>query len=236
MVEGTLRTPSGARAAIARRMSASKRDVPHFYAQTEVVLDMLLAETRGAAAEPPAMKVTLTAGLAQACTRALREVPIVNSIWTEEGLLEATEVNLGIAMALERGLLVPVVLGAQGFDLRGLAVALDDLRGRAESSKLRPAELTEGTFTLSNLGMAGVTAFAAIVSQPQVAILATGRAVDRCVVLDGEIVPASVMTATLSADHRAIDGMDAARFLAAFKASVEGSRAGADQPQDGARV
>jgi pyruvate dehydrogenase E2 component (dihydrolipoamide acetyltransferase) len=236
MVDGTLRTPSGARAAIARRMSASKRDVPHFYAQTEVVLDTLLGETRRAAAEPPALKVTLTAGLARACTRALREVPVVNSIWTEEGLLEAAEINLGVAMALERGLLVPVVLGAEALDLRALAVALDDLRRRAESSKLRPAELTEGTFTLSNLGMTGVTAFTAIVSQPQVAILATGRALDRCVVRDGELVPASVMTATLSADHRAIDGMDAARFLAAFKTAVEEPRAVADQPRDGAHV
>ena len=158
MVAGTVRPQSGVRAATARRMSASKQEVPHFYVQTEVELDALEAAVQRARLEEPRMRVTMTAGLAQACGRALRDCPRVNSVWTDEGLLEADEVNLGVAMALGDGLIVPVLLAADRLGLRQLAAALEDLRLRAETRKLRAPEISEATFTLSNLGMTSVTA------------------------------------------------------------------------------
>jgi len=138
-------------------------------------------------------------------------------------------VNMGIAIALEDGLLAPALLDCQALDLRQTALALDDLVARAHAGRLRASEMGTATFTLSNLGMFDVTSFAAIVIPPQVAILATGRAVRRPVVVGDTIAVRSVMTATVSADHRAVDGAEAARFLAALKGRLEGFTAGLDR-------
>jgi pyruvate dehydrogenase E2 component (dihydrolipoamide acetyltransferase) len=216
-VEGRLVELSRMRAGVARRMVESKQQVPHFYVQAEVAVDALQARLAELKASAPEVRVTMTAALVRACVAALREHPRVNAVWTPEGLLEADDVNVGIAIALDDGLLAPALLGADGLDVAGTATALGDLVERARSGRLRPRELSDATFTLSNLGMFEVSAFTAIVTPPQVAILATARPVERLTPAG----PASVLTATLSADHRALDGADAARFLETFKKAIE---------------
>jgi pyruvate dehydrogenase E2 component (dihydrolipoamide acetyltransferase) len=205
------------RAGVGRRMTESKQQVPHFYVQTEVAVDALrerLAELKEGAGEA---RVTMTVALVRACVAALREHRKFNAVWTPDGLLEAEEINVGIAIALDEGLLAPALLGADGLDVAATATALSDLAERARSGRLRPRELSDATFTLSNLGMFQVSGFTAIVTPPQVAILATARPVERLTPAG----PASLLTATLSADHRAVDGADAARFLETFKQAIE---------------
>jgi pyruvate dehydrogenase E2 component (dihydrolipoamide acetyltransferase) len=204
------------RAGIAARMTESKLTVPHFYVETEIEIApaLELIEYLNETAEDGDARVTVTALLVRGCAVALREQPRLNAVWTPDGLLEAEDVNVGVAVALDEGLLAPAVLAADGLDLRETAAAVADVAERARAGKLRPAELGEATFTISNLGMFEITSFAAIVPPPQVAILATGRPQERLGLQDGEVVGRRVMHATLSADHRAVDGVDAARFLA----------------------
>jgi pyruvate dehydrogenase E2 component (dihydrolipoamide acetyltransferase) len=209
------------RSAIARRMTESKQQAPHFYVSTEVRLDAVDALIAAENAHRPSQRVTTTVALVRAVAAALRDEPRMNSVWTDEGLLEADEVNVGVAIALEGGLIAPALLAVDRLDFRETADALSDLVERARARKLRPAELTEATFTLSNLGMFDVSAFTAIVTPPQVAILATGRSVRRLLPADGGFEAASMLTATVSADHRAVDGADAARFLQAFKGALQ---------------
>jgi pyruvate dehydrogenase E2 component (dihydrolipoyllysine-residue acetyltransferase) len=220
-VEGRILPQTPMRRAVARRMTDSKQQAPHFYVQTEVAMDALNALLERENARDPEVRITATAALALACASALRKETRFNSVWTDEGLLEVEEINVGIAIALEGGLIAPALLGLGDLDLAGAAAALGDLVERARNAKLKPAELTDATFTLSNLGMFDVSAFTAIVTPPQVAILATGRALERVSLVDGQAKSLSVMTATLSADHRAVDGADAARFLQAFKGAIE---------------
>jgi pyruvate dehydrogenase E2 component (dihydrolipoamide acetyltransferase) len=168
-----------------------------------------------------ALAVTVTALLVRACARALRAHPELNAVWTERGLERVRSVNLGVAVALDGGLIAPALIGADELTVAQTAAALSDLVGRARTGGLRGSELTEGTFTLSNLGAFDVTRFTAIIVPPQVAILATGRTLETPVVLDGEVVVRRTMSATLSADHRALDGADAARFLSTFKTLLQ---------------
>jgi pyruvate dehydrogenase E2 component (dihydrolipoamide acetyltransferase) len=163
----------------------------------------------------------VTALLVRACAVALRAHPRLNAVWTEEGLARAEQVNVGVAVALEDGLIAPAILSADSLSISETAAALADVSTRARGQRLRPPELTDGTFTLSNLGMFDITAFTAIINPPQVAILATGRTVQRARAVDGELRLVSVLTATLSADHRALDGADAAQFLESLKVSLE---------------
>lgn len=209
------------RAAIARRMTESKQQAPHFYVSTEIEMDAVTALLSELNDHDPDRRVTATAALARACVLALARHPRVNSVWTPDGLLKAEEINLSVAVALPDGLIAPALLGCGGLDLAGTSAALADLVARARETKLKPAEISEGTFTLSNLGMFEVSSFAAIVTPPQVAILAAGRSQPR-VLPEGEgLRTASVMTATLSVDHRALDGADAAEFLQTLKGVLE---------------
>jgi pyruvate dehydrogenase E2 component (dihydrolipoyllysine-residue acetyltransferase) len=214
-----LERPTKMRAGIARRMSASKRDVPHFYVSTEVRLDEALALL--AARDAAAPRLTLTTLLVRASVVTLQEHPRLNSHWTDDGLVIFDEVNLAVAVALDEGLIAPALLGAELLDLEATSAALDDLVARARAERLRPPELSAGTFTLSNLGMFEVTSFTAIVNPPQVAILAVGRSQPRPRFVGGELRRSSVLAATLSADHRALDGADAARFLETLKRLLE---------------
>jgi pyruvate dehydrogenase E2 component (dihydrolipoamide acetyltransferase) len=210
------------RQAIARRMTESKQQAPHFYVSTEIEMDAVSALIARENAQSPDARVTATAALVQACAAALRAHPQLNRVWTADGLLETDEINVGVAIALDDGLIAPALLGAGDLDLRETAGALRDLVERARAKKLKPAELSDATFTLSNLGMFDVSAFTAIVTPPQVAILATGRGIPRLVPDDdGSVRTATVLTATLSADHRALDGADAAVFLGTLKRSLE---------------
>lgn len=213
--------PTKMRATIARRMSASKHDAPHFYVTAEFVMDeavSYLAALPRSGGAPPA---TVTALLVRACAVTLRAHPRLNAVWTDDGLAQAEPVNVGVAVALDDGLIAPAILAADRLSVAETGAALADLSSRARSRGLRSAELTDATFTLSNLGMFDITGFTAIINPPQVAILATGRTVQRVRVVDGEMRVASVLTATLSADHRAVDGADAAQFLGSLKQSLE---------------
>jgi len=222
-VEGRIVPQTPMRRAVARRMTDSKQQAPHFYVQTEVRMDALNALLADES-ERTGSRITATAALVVACAAALRAQPQFNAVWTDEGLLQADEVNVGVAVALEAGLIAPALLGADRLDLVETAAALRDLVERARGGKLRGSEINDATFTLSNLGMFDVSAFTAIVTPPQVAILATGRAIERFVPDGGEPRVVSMLTATLSADHRAVDGADAARFLEAFKGAIEDPR------------
>jgi len=221
-IGGRLLEQSRMRLGVARQMTLSKQTVPHFYVTTEIAVDGLLAAARRLSARPAGPRVSVTAILVRALTETLLEQPILNAVWTPDGCLVRDAVNVGIAIALDDGLLAPAILDCQALDLAQTAAALDDLVARARAGRLRASEMASATFTLSNLGMYDVSSFAAIVIPPQVAILATGRAIRRPVVEAETVVIRSIMTATLSADHRVVDGAQAARFLASFKTRVEG--------------
>lgn len=207
-------TLSPMRSAIARRMTESKQQIPHFYVSADIPLDGLLAalarRNEGGQRE---QRVTVTAAVIGALCLVLREEPVFNARWVGHDLELFDELNVGVAISVEDGLLAPAILDAGSLGLEAVAVALADLTLRARSGRLRGRELSEGTFTVSNLGMHDVGAFAAIIVPPQVAILALGSAAPRPWVVDGDVVVRRIMTATLSADHRAVDGVAAARFL-----------------------
>ena len=220
MEEGTLVEFTRMRNAIARRMVKSKQEAPHFYVATEVEVDAAVAETGRLAAES-GQRVTLTSLLVRASAAALREHPELNAVWSEEGLVRMNAINVGVAIALDDGLIAPALLGCDALSTLEVSAALRDLVERARAGKLRGSEMTGATFTLSNLGMFEVNAFAAIVTPPQVAILATGKA-SRVPRYDGdELVPRTVLTATVSADHRAVDGAEVGRFMNTFKRTLE---------------
>lgn len=202
------------RAAIARRMSDSKRTAPHFYVTAELDMDAVLSAVDELNEGRPAKeRVTITAFLAKAVAGSLVRFPALNAVWNDDVLEIVEQVNMGVAVALDEGLIAPAILDVGSMDVGRLSVALRDLAGRARSGKLRAAEMTEATFTLTNLGMFPVSSFTAIITPPQVATLAAGRVEPRPVVVDGRVEIRSQMTATVSADHRAVDGALVARFL-----------------------
>jgi pyruvate dehydrogenase E2 component (dihydrolipoamide acetyltransferase) len=209
------------RLAVGRQMASSKQTVPHFYVSTEIVMDDVLDLARRMSAIPGGPRISVTACLVRALTATLLEMPVFNSTLTADGYEVGDRVNIGIAVALEGGLVAPSLLDCQSLDLTQTAVALDDLVARARAGRLRAPEMGSATFTLSNLGMYDVSSFSAIVIPPQVAILAVGRAIPRPVVVDGTVAIRSVMTATLSSDHRIVDGAEAARFLGEFKSRID---------------
>jgi len=201
-------------------MVESKSRAPHFYVETEVRMAAALERIAALAADDP-KPPTVTALLARACAKALLEHPRLNARWIDDEPVPADEVNLGIAVALEDGLIAPALRGAEALDVRETAVRLRDLAERARTGKLKPAELSDSTFTLSNLGMFDVTRFTAIIVPPQVAIMATGKIVERLVLVDGGVESVPFLSATVSADHRAVDGADVAAFLGSFAASLQ---------------
>jgi pyruvate dehydrogenase E2 component (dihydrolipoamide acetyltransferase) len=203
-------------------MAESKQSAPHFYLTTEIdmgaVLDLADAANAGRSKED---RVTVTAYLLRAVALTLREHPAFNAVWNADVVERVDAVNIGVAIALDDGLIAPALLDCGDRSIPDLAAGLTDLVGRTRAGKLRPAEINDGTFTLSNLGMFDVTQFTAIITPPQVAILATARTVERPVVRDGQVVVGRVMSATLSSDHRVVDGVGAARFLATLKGLLE---------------
>ncbi len=226
---GTLARPGRLRKAVARQMAASKREVPHFYVSSEIEMDQAITRLEAARAEAQdGARITMSAVLVWAAAAVLREHPALNAVATDEGFVVVDALNIGVAIAVPDGLLAPAILNCQGLDLASVASRLEDLVARTRAGRLKAEEMTRPTFTVSNLGMWPVTAFTAVVPPPQVAILAVGRTVDRAVVRDGRIVVAPVLTATLSADHRAVDGADAARFLTGLKELLEQPTLGRD--------
>ncbi len=215
-------TQSPMRRAIARRMTESKQGAPHFYVTTEIDMDRLVeAADRRNEGRPKEERVTLTAYLLRAVALTLAEHPEFNAVWAGDTVEQVDAINIGVAIALDDGLIAPALLDCGERSVEDLAAGLSDLVARTRAGKLRAPELGEATFTLSNLGMFDVTAFTAIITPPQVAILATARTVERPVVRDREVVVRRVMSATLSADHRVVDGAGAARFLGTLKERIE---------------
>jgi pyruvate dehydrogenase E2 component (dihydrolipoamide acetyltransferase) len=208
------------RLAIARRMVESKTRAPHFYVETEIPMSATLERLETPVDDGP--KPTVTAFLARACARALVEHPRLNAVWRGDEPVPADEVNLGIAVALDDGLIAPALLTAERLSVRETGERLRDLVDRARGGRLRPEEISGATFTLSNLGMFDVTRFTAIIVPPQVAILATGKIVRRLVLgAEGEVEAAPFLNATVSADHRAVDGADVAAFLGSFSKALQ---------------
>ena len=203
------------RQAIARRMVQSKQSAPHFYVsrdlEMDAAMDALAAINEGRAKEA---RATVTALLLKAIASTLTAYPAFNAVWNGETLERVDAINLGVAIDLgDAGLIAPALLDCATTAVDELGAELRDLVARAKVGKLRAPEIAEGTFTLSNLGGLGVTGFTAIITPPQVAILATGATEPRAVVRDGQVVIRRIMSATLSSDHRAVDGAGTARVL-----------------------
>ena len=212
--------PTPMRKAIARRMTESKQQAPHFYVSSDIDMEAARSFVRELN-DTAERRVTLTALMIKALALTLEEVPEFNAHWTKDGHELIDAINIGVAIDLPDGLIAPAILGCESLDVPTISDRLGDLATRAKAGKLRGPEINDATFTLSNLGMFKVSAFTAIITPPQVAILATGRAEPRAKFVDEEFVARLTMTAMLSSDHRAVDGSSAAKFISAFKQRLE---------------
>lgn len=214
---------TGMRRAIARRLTESKTTVPHFYLSIDVVMDDLL-ELRGrinAGLAGTGFKATVNDLVLKALAGALRDIPAANAIWHGETIRRYSSVDVSVAIATKDGLLTPVLRDLDKLSISLLSQAMADYKERAAAGRIRQHELEGGAFSLTNLGMYGTKEFSAILNPPQSGILAVGAAEQRPVVRAGQLAVASVMTCTLSADHRVIDGAVGAELLAAFKERIE---------------
>jgi pyruvate dehydrogenase E2 component (dihydrolipoamide acetyltransferase) len=211
---------SGMRRAIARRLTESKSTVPHFYVTADCKVDSLL-ELRKRINESSPVKISVNDIVVKAVACALMDVPEANVIFTPEAMHKFESADIAVAVATDGGLLTPVIRGVEKRQLSNLSMEISELAGRARAGKLRQEELEGGSFAVSNLGMFGTKEFAAILNPPQSGILAVGAASPRAIVEDGQVVVANIMTVTLSADHRAVDGAVAAQWLAAFVKRIE---------------
>jgi pyruvate dehydrogenase E2 component (dihydrolipoamide acetyltransferase) len=211
---------TGMRKAIARRLTESKSTVPHFYLTADCKVDALLA-ARAHANELSPIKVSVNDFVVKAVAAAFVDVPEANVTWTETHLRRWDAVDVAVAVATDGGLLTPVVRGVDTKSLTEVSRSISGLVERARAGRLRQDELEGGSFAVTNLGMYGTTEFSAILNPPQSGILAVGAARPQPVVVDGEIVVATVMRCTLSVDHRAVDGALAAQWLAAFTRRIE---------------
>jgi pyruvate dehydrogenase E2 component (dihydrolipoamide acetyltransferase) len=208
---------------VARRMAEAKATAPHFYLTSEVDMGAAVA-ARGRIKEMSAegeVVPSFNDMVVKACAIALRKFPRANGSYRDGRFELYSRVNVGIAVAAEDALVVPTIFDADRKGLREIAVEARALAGRVRDGSITPPELSGGTFSVSNLGMYGISSFAAIVDSPQAGILAVGEIADRPVVRDGGIVPGKVMEMTLSCDHRVLYGADGAEFLAAVKALLE---------------
>jgi pyruvate dehydrogenase E2 component (dihydrolipoamide acetyltransferase) len=205
---------------MAERMTASWTSAPHFYLVREVNVGRLVAWLEHARTHTGA-RVTYTDLLVKLVAAALTRHPRVNVSWKDGAIVQHADVNVGLAVAIDDGLVVPVIHRADALGLAEIAARREDVVSRAQGGKLRPADIQGGVFTISNLGMFGVDAFNAIVNPPQAAILAVGRIADRVVAVGGLPVVQPTMVLTLSCDHRALDGARGARFLGALADLVE---------------
>ncbi len=212
---------SNMRQTIARRLLQAKQTVPHFYVSIDVVMDALLELRKAANEQLAPTKLTVTDFIARAVASAVVQVPGVNASFTDTAIIQHGSVNLGIAVAIEDGLVVPVIRDAQTKGIRQMSEEIKQLAQLARSRKLKADQMTGSTITISNLGMYGIREFQAIINPPEAAILAIGGTEARPIVKNGQVVPAQVMTISLSADHRVIDGALGAEFLSKLKAILE---------------
>lgn len=211
---------SGMRKAIARRLTESKSTVPHFYLTAHCRVDELLALRAQVNAAAP-RKVSVNDFVVKAAAQALIDVPDANAIWGGDHIRRFDTADIAVAVSTDGGLLTPVVRGIESLSVTALSETIADMAGRAREGRLKQHELEGGSFSISNLGMYGVDEFSAILNPPQSGILAVGAASQKAVVVDGELTVATMMTVTLSADHRVVDGALAAQWLQAFKTRIE---------------
>ena len=216
----TDRPHTGMRRAIARRLTESKTTVPHFYVAADCRVEKLL-EARTQMNEATGVKVSVNDWVMKAVAKALMEVPDANVIWTDEALRFFNRADIAVAVAVEGGLLTPVLRGVESMSLTQINHEVTRLATKAREGAISQAEIEGGSFSVSNLGMYGTDAFQAILNPPQSGILAVGAARDAVVVENGELVAGKVMTVNLSADHRAVDGALAAEWMKAFRHYIE---------------
>ncbi len=208
------------RKTIARRLSESKFSAPHYYLTIEINMDNAI-QSRTLINALPDTKVSFNDMVVKACAMALIRHPKVNSQWTDDATIYNKHVNIGVAVAVEDGLVVPVVNNTNELSLMQIGSAIKDLAGKARSKKLQPKEMEGSTFTVSNLGMFGIEEFTSIINQPNSAILSVGAIIEKPVVKDGHIVVGNTMKVTLACDHRTIDGATGAEFLQTLKHFIE---------------
>jgi pyruvate dehydrogenase E2 component (dihydrolipoamide acetyltransferase) len=205
---------------MAQRLTQSWQSVPHFYLTREVDASVLL-HWQKIAREKTAEKVTITDLLIKATAAALRQHPRLNASWLDDDIQINEEINVGVAVATEEGLLVPVIHKANSLSVADISSARQAVVTRTLAGKLKLNDLQGGTFTISNLGMYGIDAFSAIVKPPQAAILAVGKIADRVVPVDGEVAIRPMMVLTLSVDHRVVDGARGAQFMDSLVSYLE---------------
>ncbi|MBO9559908.1 MAG: pyruvate dehydrogenase complex dihydrolipoamide acetyltransferase [Caulobacter sp.] len=213
----------GMRKTIARRLTDSFRDVPHFPLVIDLEIDALLAARAkiNHLLEGQGVKVSVNDIIIKAAAVALKRVPEANASYTPEGIALHKHADIAVAVAIDGGLITPIVRAAETKGLAQISAEVKDLAARAKSKKLKPEEFQGGTFSVSNLGMFGIKQFASIINEPQGAIMSVGAGEQRPVVKDGQLAVATVMTVTLTCDHRVVDGAIGAKFLAAFKPLIE---------------
>ncbi len=217
---------SSMRKIIAKRLTESKQTVPHFYLTSNIEIDALLKlradlNAKSAKDGPAAFKLSVNDLIIKACAVALRRHPNVNSTYTEDAIIQYTDVDISIAVAIPDGLITPIIRKADQLGLAAISNAMKDLGARAKTGKLKPDEFQGGGFSISNLGMFGIPEFSAIINPPQSAILAVGAGEPRAVVKNGALAIATIMTVTLSCDHRVVDGALGAEFLSTLKGIIE---------------
>ncbi len=210
------------RKTIAKRLTEAKQTIPHFYLTIDCTIDKLLALRADMNGFSKAVqKLSVNDYIIRACALSLRDVPEANSTFHDTFVRQYDTVDMAVAVAIEGGLVTPVIRSAEHKSVSELSLEMKNLAERARASKLKPEEYQGGGFTLSNLGMFGIKHFGAIINPLQASILAVGAGEKRAVVKDDQIIIATVMTVTLSVDHRTIDGAVGSRFLAAFKEYIE---------------
>jgi pyruvate dehydrogenase E2 component (dihydrolipoamide acetyltransferase) len=209
------------RRVVGQRMTQSKQSAPHFYLGMDIDMTMVVKVRTELKERDDKSIPSINDFILLACARALKDFPSVNSTFTEQGIKVHADINIGMAVALEEGLVVPVIRNADRLTLTQLAQKSRELADKAQTKKLFPLDYEGGTFTVSNLGILGVDNFIAIINPPQCAILAVGRVAPRVVADEVGMMIRPMMTATLSADHRVVDGAGAARFLQAVKRQLE---------------
>lgn len=208
------------RKTIARRLAESKFTAPHYYLTIEINMDNAI-ESRKIINALPDTKVSFNDMVVKACAMALKKHPQVNSSWTDAATIINHHVNVGVAVAVEDGLVVPVINHTDLLSLSQIGAAVKDLAGKARNKKLQPKEMEGSTFTVSNLGMFGIEEFTSIINQPNSAILSVGAIVEKPVVKNGQIVVGNTMKVTLACDHRTVDGATGAEFLQTLKHFIE---------------
>jgi pyruvate dehydrogenase E2 component (dihydrolipoamide acetyltransferase) len=217
---------SSMRKTIARRLAEAKQTIPHFYVSMDIEIDALLKlredlNPKSPKEGPGAFRLSVNDLLIKAAAVTLRRIPRVNASYTEDNIVLYEDVDISVAVAIPEGLITPIVRKADQKGLAAISNEMKDLIARAKSGKLKPEEYQGGGFSISNMGMYGVSEFAAIINPPQAAILAIGAGQQRPIVRNGQIAVATIMTCTLSIDHRVVDGALGAEWLAAFKTVVE---------------